>query len=284
MTAFGRKEVKGEFGALIWELRSVNHRYLEVTLRLPEEFRGLERQLREKANAVLGRGKLECYLSYRTAPAALDQITLNEGLAKALIEATHRLEGMMNNPARIRAIDLLHWPGVTCEPERDTLPIYSVALEAFEAALRELVESRQREGARLTDLIGERCNAICELVEKVRERQPQVLHALREKLLARIAEFGVEPDANRLEQELVLAAQKLDVDEELDRLDSHCQELADALKREEPVGRRLDFLMQEFNREANTLASKASDVETIQAAVDLKVLIEQMREQVQNVE
>lgn len=284
MTAFARREAKLDLGTLIWELRGVNHRYLEVTFRMPEDLRSLEGQLRERATTRLGRGKLECYLNFRPAPERSEGIVVNEQLASALVAVTHKLEAVMTNPARISALEVLQWPGVIVEPERDNAPLFAAALGAFDEAIAELIEGREREGVRLSAFIEQRCAAVVELIAKVRARRLQVLAAQRQKLQARIAELEVAPDPNRLEQELVFMAHKLDIEEELDRLDSHCTELSKALGRNEPVGRRLDFLMQEFNREANTVASKSGDAETTQLAVDLKVLIEQMREQVQNIE
>jgi uncharacterized protein (TIGR00255 family) len=284
MTAFARRELKGDFGTLICELRSVNHRYLDVSLRLPEELRGLEGALREKTAAKLARGKLDCQLRFQPAADQAVTLSIDEALAQAVVNTVHRVESFISNPARMTAIDLLRWPGVVREPERDLAPIMSQALEVFEATLVELVDSRAREGARIEALIKTRCEAIRNNVDRVRSRRPQVRAAIRDRLKARLAELNVESDPYRLEQELALIAQKLDVDEELDRLDGHLQEVNDVLARRESVGRRLDFLMQEFNREANTLGSKSADLATTQASVELKVLIEQMREQVQNVE
>jgi len=238
MTAFARAEDEGEWGVITWELRSVNHRYLEVTLRLPEDLRALEPRLRERAAARLGRGKLEAVLRWRQ--------TLAQG--------------------------------------GDLEPVQEAAVRLFETALDELVVTREREGARIRELLAARLDAMAPLVAGVRDRLPEVRARIRERLSARLEELVAKPDADRLEQELVYIAQKMDVDEELDRLEAHIAEVRQVLERDEPVGRRLDFLMQELNREANTLASKSADAETTRAAVDLKVLIEQMREQVQNVE
>jgi uncharacterized protein (TIGR00255 family) len=201
-----------------------------------------------------------------------------------VIEACERIEKAMSNAQRQSAIDILRWPGVAREAERDMAPVQEAALGLLEQALDELVESREREGARLQAIIEERAAAIGGIVTEVRARRVEVMQGVRDKLLARIQDLGVEADPGRLEQELAIIAQRLDVDEELDRLDSHLKELAATLTRDEPVGRRLDFLMQEFNREANTLGAKANDTRTTRAAVELKVLIEQMREQIQNIE
>lgn len=284
MTAFAHHEVKGEQGHVSWSLRSVNHRYLEISMRLPERFRAIEDKLRKRATSRLGRGKLDGLLSFKPPALMTDQVVINDALAQGLVEATHRVESMMNNPAGISAIEIMQWPGITLEPEYDTGPLQTTALNAFDHALSELINGREREGKRLEPLLIQRAEAILEIVAQVRNRRPQVLAAQKEKLLNRITELKLGPDAQRLEQELAIIAQRLDIEEELDRLDGHCQELTEALKRDEPVGRRLDFLMQEFNREANTLASKAADLQTTQSAVELKVLIEQMREQAQNIE
>ncbi len=284
MTAFARRERTSELGTLTCELKSVNQRYLDVTLRLPEELRGLENTLREKAGHALQRGRLECQFRYQPADAAANPLALNEALAQAVIVTARRVESFMTNPARMTATEVLRWPGVVQEPKQDVGPLMAQAVELFEAAVNDLIDSRAREGARIEELIRARCTSIREIVAQVRERRPQVLAAVRSKLKARIAELDVDADPNRLEQELAFIAQRLDVDEELDRLDGHLQEVNDVLTRNEPVGRRLDFLMQEFNREANTLSSKSADLATTQAAVELKVLIEQMREQVQNIE
>ena len=285
MTAFARKESTSDLGTLIWELRSVNHRYLEIYFRLPEELRSLEGTFREHANANLGRGKLEGMLTFRPDPAIAKRLEVNLTLATAVVEATHELEAIMNNPSRIGALDVLRWPGVASEPDPDTAQLMSAATTLLEQALQDLVAGREREGERLKSLIQQRTAALETLVHKLRARRPEVLKALRDKLVARIAELAtVEADPGRLEQELAYIAQKLDVDEELDRMDSHCKEVYAALERDEPVGRRLDFLMQELNRETNTLGSKSADVVTTQTVVEAKVLIEQMREQVQNIE
>ncbi|MBA2490776.1 MAG: YicC family protein [Gammaproteobacteria bacterium] len=284
MTGFARGEWQGDSGALTCELRGVNHRYLDITLRLPDELRGLENALREQASRVLRRGRLECQLRFQRAATAADAVHLNEALAQVVIDAARRVESLMNNAARMTAIDVLRWPGVISEPQYYLQPLQARVIEVFTAALHDLVESRSREGARIKELISARCAAIRALVAQVRARRPEVLNAIRDKLNTRLAELDVNADPGRLEQELAFAAQKLDVDEELDRLDGHLQEVDDVLARDEPVGRRLDFLMQEFNREANTLSSKSADLATTQAAVELKVLIEQMREQIQNVE
>jgi uncharacterized protein (TIGR00255 family) len=284
MTGYARRERRSDLGLLVCELRSVNHRYLEVYFRMPEELRPLEPELRKRAAESLGRGKLECHFTFRPGPGMLAEVRVNDALVEALLGAVRAVEHRMNNPARIDALSVLSWPGATLEPETDPGPLQEEAKALFEAALEDLVATRGREGERLRALLEQRCEAIATLVVRLRARRPEVLRAVRERWETRLRELDVQADPMRLEQELAIAAQRLDVDEELDRLESHCQEFRAILDRREPVGRRMDFLMQEFNREANTLASKAADIETTQAAVELKVLIEQMREQVQNIE
>ena len=284
MTAFARREQPSAWGAITWELRSVNHRYLETTLRLPEALRGLESPARERIGAALSRGKVEGTLKLQAAGAAAAAITLNFPLVERLLDVAAELEHQMGPGTGLRLIDVLRWPGVVNETEPDLDEIRAAVLGALDAALAELIATREREGQRTADLLRQRCEAVRSQVARVRARRPEVLARWRDKLLSRLADIPADADAGRLEQELVLIAQRLDVDEELDRLDTHLDEIQAVFERPEPVGRRLDFLMQELNREANTLSSKAADADTTRAAVELKVLIEQMREQIQNIE
>lgn len=284
MTAFARQEAEAHWGALAWELRTVNHRYLEVTVRMPEELRALEVQIRERAAQQLKRGKLDCGLRLRLAANRRDELKLDEGLLEQVLAASQQLGGRLANAAPVSPLELMQWPGVVLEEQLDMEPIRVAALDSFDRALKELRESREREGAQLAGLLTDRLDAMEPLVLAARERLPEVRERIRDKLKSRIEELVAQPDQDRLEQELVFMAQKMDVDEELDRLDGHIIEARRVLQLKEPVGRRLDFLMQEFNREANTLASKSADTETTRIAVELKVLIEQMREQVQNIE
>lgn len=284
MTAFARSERLTEWGTLGWELRSVNHRYLEPFLRLPEAFRILEPKIRERLGARLNRGKLDCVLKFQPSGHVLATISLNRPLAERLLAVAEELQPLLPEPSRPRIGDVLRWPGVVSEPEPDLEPVLDEVLAGLETALNDLIATRKREGARIRSLIEQRCAAMHREIEQVRNRRPLVLAQQREKLRNRLAELDVQADPARLEQELVLGAQKLDVDEELDRLDAHLSEITAVLERREPVGRRLDFLMQELNREANTLSSKSADADTTRSAVELKVLIEQMREQIQNVE
>ncbi|SCZ64930.1 YicC/YloC family endoribonuclease [Thiohalomonas denitrificans] len=283
MTAFARQEIQGNWGALALELRSVNHRYLEIALRLPEEFRAREPAIREQVGKQLGRGKVDVSLRY-TPPSGGAELQLNQALAKQLAQFSREVDALIYNASPVSSMEILGWPGVleAARPDPDQLQERFTAL--LEEALKELVATREREGDRLESLILQRCDAIEEVLKEVRTRLPELQQRLRERLEQRLAEARAELDEGRLEQELVYFANKLDVDEELDRLDAHIDEVRRVLKEKKPVGRRLDFLMQELNREANTLASKSSDTMVTRASVDLKVYIEQMREQVQNIE
>jgi len=284
MTAFARQERSSAWGTMIWELRSVNHRYLETAVRLPEALRGLESLVRERIGAALTRGKVECALKLQSAGSALTAITLNRPLVERLLEIAGEVEHLIGPGTGLRLGDVLRWPGVVNEVEPDLDEIKLAILGCLDAALAELIATREREGQRTAELLRQRCEAIRLQVRRVRARRPEVQARWRDKLLSRLADIPADADPGRLEQELTLIAQRLDVEEELDRLDAHLDEIQTVFERTEPVGRRLDFLMQELNREANTLSSKSADTETTRAAVELKVLIEQMREQIQNIE
>lgn len=284
MTGFARREARGPYGRLTWELRSVNHRFLEIGMRLPEEFRALEGNIRERISARLGRGKVDVALRWDREDASEIRLAVNEAMVRQLRDVHGRVARLLGNEKELNPLDLMRWPGVIREEEQDPGPLHTAALELLDAALGDLVQTRSEEGERIAALIADRAAAVGEIVKVVRVRIPEVKARLRARLDARLAEVTAEPDADRLEQEIVYQAQRMDVDEELDRLQSHVTELQNVLKRDEPVGRRLDFLMQEFNRESNTLGSKSQDAETTKASVELKVLIEQMREQIQNIE
>ena len=262
----------------------MNHRYLDVQFRLPDELRPGEVELRRQIATTIRRGKVECSLHLRRALRKNEQLTLNEELVRQLSARVQELSGVLPETRALDPVDVLRWPGVVEEPELDVEPLFAATSELLASTLAALDEMRANEGARISDMLENRCGEILQIAESVRKRMPEVLTAVRTKLQDRIDSLNVEADPARLETELALVAQKLDVDEEIDRLISHISEIRAVLKKGEPVGRRLDFLMQELNREANTLGSKSADTETTRAAVDLKVLIEQMREQVQNVE
>ena len=283
MTAFARAEQAGANGTLSWELRSVNHRYLEPHLRLPEAFRDLEGGVREALRNGLSRGKVECTLRFSddNAGKAL-QVDLER--AAQLVAAAESIASLIKQPAALNPLEVLGWPGVLVADAADPQALNKTALALFTQALDELKQGRLREGAELAKLLNERLDSIAAEVVALRELVPQMLAAQRQKILDRCAEMQADLDPQRLEQELVMLAQKSDVAEELDRLVTHVSEVRRVLKSGGAAGRRLDFLMQELNREANTLGSKAFDTRSTQAAVNLKVLIEQMREQVQNIE
>ncbi|EIK54829.1 hypothetical protein YO5_18727 [Stutzerimonas stutzeri TS44] len=283
MTAFARSELASPHGTLSWEIRSVNHRYLEPHLRLPEAFRDLEGAVREALRKGLSRGKVECTLRF-AEDAGRGELQLDRERASQLIAAAESVAALIRQPAPIDPLQVLGWPGVLVGDAIDPQALNQSALQLFHDALAQLREGRQREGAELAKLLNERLDGILVEVATLREQVPQMLATQRQKVLDRCAEMQVELDPQRLEQEMVLLAQKSDVAEELDRLATHVAEVRRVLKAGGAAGRRLDFLMQELNREANTLGSKAFDPRSTQAAVNLKVLIEQMREQVQNIE
>ncbi|WP_342607867.1 YicC/YloC family endoribonuclease [Vibrio tritonius] len=284
MTAYARKEVKGDWGSAVWEIRSVNQRYLETYFRLPEQFRGLEPVLRERFRQRLARGKVECSLRFEANQAAQSDLIINEALAEQVIKAANQIMHMTGELSRINPFQVMQWQGVMETPEQDMDVINKALLEAFDQAVAEFIEARGREGANMKELIEQRLTAISEEVVKVRTRMPEILEWQRERLTTKFEEAKVEMDPTRIEQEMILLAQKSDVAEELDRLDSHVKEARNILKKGGACGRRLDFMMQEFNRESNTLASKSISTDITASGVELKVLIEQMREQIQNIE
>ncbi|HGG58804.1 MAG TPA: YicC family protein [Gammaproteobacteria bacterium] len=283
MTGFARAELESETGKLTIELRSVNHRYLDLSVRMPDVLRRFETRVREILRQQLSRGKVECNIHF-AASASPEGLLIDEARARALIQSLEQVRGWIAEPAPVTAETVLNWPGVISED----LPDEKAMLEALESALGQaldrLTRMRREEGERLRGIIESRLEKVADTVKSVRRRRPDVLARVRQKLLDRLAGLDAQADPGRLEQELAFIAQKLDVDEELDRLDSHVQATRETLHRPEAIGRRLDFIMQEFNREANTLSAKSADAETTAAAVELKVLIEQMREQVQNIE
>ena len=284
MTGFARESAESAIGTLTWEIRAVNHRYLDVQFKLPEDLRPKEQVFRQQAGSTLGRGKVECALYFRRAPGAGSDLQIDTQLVELIGHRISDLTAKLPNVAAVSPIEILRWPGVVQQPELDVEPLFVEASALLEKTLAEIGEMRASEGARIFDMLESRCAEIATIAASVRARMPDVLAAARAKQQERIAALDVEADPARLEVELALLATKLDVDEELDRLESHLVEIRGALQSGKPVGRRLDFLMQELNREANTLASKSADTETTRAAVDLKVLVEQMREQIQNVE
>ena len=284
MTGFARKEAQHTWGTLSCEVRSVNHRYLEPTFRLPETLRALEPALREKLKNTISRGKLEVSIQLKTETASTDQLELNTELAQSLNQIAQHLKQEMQSAAELNPLELLRWPGMIKSAEVDPETLKSSAFTLYEEVLELLVENRKREGEELKKFIEQRIDEVAEKVSVVRSRMPEILKLHREKLKTKLESLSVDMDEDRFNQEAVYIAQKADVAEELDRLEAHITEAQHTLKQNNPIGRRLDFLMQEFNREANTLSSKSMASDTTQIAVDLKVLIEQMREQVQNIE
>ncbi|MCL6326467.1 YicC/YloC family endoribonuclease [Pectobacterium polaris] len=283
MTAYARREIKGNWGSAAWELRSVNQRYLETYLRLPEQFRSLEPVARERIRARLTRGKIECNLRFELDPSAQSALILNEKLARQLVNAANWVK-MQSDEGEINPVDILRWPGVMSAEEQDLDAISAELLTALEGALDDFIAARESEGDALKGMIEQRLAGVSAEVIKVRAQMPNILLWQRERLQSKLEDAQVQLENNRLEQELVLMAQRVDVSEELDRLDAHVKETYKILKKEEAVGRRLDFMMQEFNRESNTLASKSINADVTASAIELKVLIEQMREQIQNIE
>ncbi|MGR6871801.1 YicC/YloC family endoribonuclease [Pseudomonas sp. HK3] len=283
MTAFARTDLQTDTGSFTWEIRSVNSRYLELHFRLPDTLRAVEAQVREVLRQKLSRGKVECSLKF-SAQAGSQGMNVNEALVNQLNDAADHVHSLIGPGNALDALEILKWPGVLMQPALDNQAIEQDAMKAFDAALNQLIDMREREGAALAQFIDQRIAGISEQVEKVKTLLPQILTAQREALLNKLTDLKLQVEPDRFEQEMVIVLQKADVDEELDRLEAHLEEVARILKQQGAVGRRLDFMMQELNREANTLSSKSISHLTTQIAVELKVLIEQMREQVQNIE
>lgn len=284
MTGFARLEAQYPWGHLICEIRTVNHRYLEPGLRLSDALRSLEPGLREQLRNQLGRGKVDLVLAFKPDESSGLSTDFNVDLARDLVRMVEQVNQLASNPAAINALEILRWPGVLKARELNQELLEKEALVLFDKTLKQLLENRAREGAELANLIEQRLQAIAAQVDEVRTRLPELAAHQQEKLRTRLEALKTDVDEDRLAQELVYLAQKSDVAEELDRLEAHIIEVRRTLKQKEPVGRRLDFLMQELNREANTLSSKSTASSNTQSAVDIKVLIEQMREQVQNIE
>ncbi|WP_430009038.1 YicC/YloC family endoribonuclease [Methylophaga lonarensis] len=284
MTAYARHEHRNELGLFSWEIRSVNHRYLEASLRIDESFRPLEIELRKVIAAKLNRGKVEAVMRYQPPQQQQTSVELDNSLASALINTHNQLAAEHGIAAKLDLLRIMQWPGVMVHNTLDLELLQDAVINSLQLAVDDLLAMRQREGEALKQMISQRCEQILVIADEVAVRLPEILDQQRSKLQEKVAEFNLNLDPERLEQEMVLLAQKTDVAEEIDRLKSHVAEVLSVLQRNEPVGRRLDFLMQELNREANTLGSKSIDTSTTRYSVDLKVLIEQMREQIQNIE
>ncbi|MBP8111695.1 MAG: YicC family protein [Agitococcus sp.] len=284
MTAFARRELRGDFGLVMCEIRSVNHRYLEPTFRLSDLVRELEMPLRERLRQQLSRGKIDIWIKHETIDNDVAEIRINHELATRLVAAASEIDKMTRHAAPLNAADILRIPGVVCPAQPNQQMVTQIALTLFNDTLMDFIAMRQREGAAINTMISQRLNAIAIECEKVRIRMPIIMAHYRQRLLSRLQEVKAELNPERVEQEVVLFAHKIDVAEELDRLNAHIVEIQRVLSQENAVGRKLDFLMQELNREANTLGSKSVSADSSLSSVELKVLIEQMREQIQNIE
>lgn len=283
MTAFARRELKAEWGSAVWEIRSVNQRFLETYFRLPEQFRSLEPVLRDRFRKKLQRGKVECALRFTANEGAVGNLSLNEGLAKQLLHAADWVQSH-GQSSGVNPVDILRWPGVIAAEEADMDSIQKDIMAELDKTLSDFIDARSSEGDSLKAMIEQRLDGIEVEVEKVQQRMPEIIQWQKDKILNRFEEAKLELEEGRVEQEMIMLAQKVDVAEELDRLNAHIAETRNILNKGGAVGRRLDFMMQEFNRESNTLGSKSIHTDITQSAVELKVLIEQMREQIQNIE
>lgn len=280
MTAFARSES----GHISWEIRSVNHRYLEVGVKVPDAFRSLEIGLRNKLKARLNRGKIDCQLRIGHSQASEASLSIDEKLLEDLTGALATIIPKLETVAPVNPLEVLKWPGLLSEPTEDEESIKRTVVELFDIALAQLIEMRSSEGAELRKIILEKLADLRSIVEQAATEAPIISARQRDKMISKLNDLNIDADPGRIEQELVIMAQKSDVAEELDRLNTHIEEVSATLDSKEAVGRRLDFLMQELNREANTLSSKAVATNTTIQAVELKVAIEQMREQIQNIE
>lgn len=284
MTAFARRELRGDFGLLVCEVRSVNQRYLEANFRLSDVVRELEMPLRDKLRQQLSRGKVDVWIKYEAVENNLSNIHINQELAARLVAAASQIDQLARHAAPLNAADILRIPGVVCVAEPNQQQLLTITKQLFADTLQDFIAMREREGQALQQFISQRLDLITIECDKVRERMPHILAHYRQRLLTRLQDIKAELDNDRLEQEMVLFAHKIDVAEELDRLSAHLVEIKRVLQQGGAVGRKLDFLMQELNREANTLGSKSVSADSSLSSVELKVLIEQMREQIQNLE
>ncbi|MAV32257.1 MAG: YicC family protein [Gammaproteobacteria bacterium] len=284
MTAFARQESSTESYVLAWEMRSVNHRYLEINIRVPDSLRSIENSIRGAIRSNFTRGKIECHLRYQITENSSSSIKIDTELVSHLLSATEQIKILSEETSPLGMSEILKWPGVIIDNDSDSLALESDAISLFKKTMEDLKTSRAREGKELGSFIQARSHSVLEIIAKTRELMPQILTRERNQLLEKISKLKIDVDSSRLEAEIVLLTQKADIEEELDRLHTHITEVQRVLTLKESKGRRLDFLMQELNREANTLSSKSIVIETTRSAVDLKVLIEQMREQIQNVE
>ena len=284
MTAFSRLQSNHIWGSLVLEIRSVNSRYLDISFKLPESLRELEILWREEIKKQLSRGKVECHLQLQIQAQKQPELTIDHALLDQIMTATTEVQSSLRTKTPVNPLELLRWPGILCTPKLENHELKSEASSLLRRSLFSLIETRDREGSKLMDVISKRVIGIDKIIGNIRNKLPVILEEQRMRLLARLEDLKPEVDQQRLAQEVVYIAQKIDVDEELDRLATHVIEIKRTLSKGGACGRRLDFLAQELNREANTLASKSVSSETTQNAVELKVLIEQIREQIQNIE
>lgn len=284
MTGFARESIATEFGVLSIELRSINHRYLETYFKLPEILRPFEANLRDLAQNQIKRGKVEIMFRLESSGTESEELVFNDDLAKKVIKLHRHANELLGTSNALSPSELMRFPNMLVATTPDPEQLEAITLETFNTALKSLIQNRQSEGSRINAVIEDRLTKIEALTKEAQTLRPEAAQRLRDKLIQRLQELQVEVDQQRLEQELVFAIQKLDIDEETDRLASHVAAMREALQRNDAIGRRLDFLTQEFNREANTLGSKSQDAQLTAIAVELKVLIEQIREQIQNIE
>ncbi len=284
MTAFASSETEIKDKTLSCELRTVNHRYCDLTIKLPDWLRFAEADIRAAIVPELKRGKIECFLKIKNQHNQLQGVNINMNLVKTILDAAGEIEQKMQGALAFSALDIMAFPGVQQEPEINREQLLPGIIKLTSEVVQILQEAREREGSQLGVIIKSRCLQIQEYLQAARQKMPEVLQNIRIKLTTRLTEITAQPDFDRLEQEMLFLMQKLDVDEELDRLETHVNEVMRVIQLDEPVGRKLDFLMQEMNREANTLGSKSADKEMTSISIELKVLIEQMREQIQNIE
>lgn len=284
MTGFARESQLTDLGMLSIEIRSVNHRYLDPSFRMPELLRNFEPMLREVLAEKVSRGKVDISIRLDMEQNPASTLIFNRDLATRIVEIHQETQGLLGDERVLTATELMRFPNVVTTAAPDPEAIKPVLMTLFNNALDALLENRKREGTRILEMLTERLNKMADLVIDAKAQRPTAIEKIKERLLSRLEEIDIEHDPNRFEQELVYVTQRLDVDEEIDRLNAHIEEMRNVFTRNEPVGRRLDFLSQELNREANTLGSKSQDVKLTQIGVDLKVLIEQIREQIQNIE
>ena len=282
MTAFGRKEASGEWGNVFMEIKTVNHRYLDISIRIPDDFRILEAGIRDRISSRIKRGKVDCSLRIEPGEQALSKIPVNIELVEKIVAAARSLPISEND--QMNPLDIMRWPGVIQKEMFDIDTIQDPVYSLVDATLGSIIETREREGAKIRDMILERCDAVSNQIINIKSKLPEIAEDIRTRYFKKAKDMQVELNNERFEQELLLLLQKMDISEELDRLEAHLKEVIHVVDQNEPMGRRLDFLMQEFNREANTLGSKSINIDMSNTSIELKVLIEQMREQIQNIE